>query len=273
METLRDGIVPFLICVAFYSVCLWGPRSERFWRKWKDARGWLENLRRLELRLSPPTERMRENLCSAVFRAAEEPFFVLGFEELGEFVLMGGTEESVQQPSAPLPSPHTASTSTKLNYNSADICRVLVHREQGCVATIFAPVSYKAFEEATRFDCRVASWSDEWIYTSYASDAPLGVWSFTGHDLFSCHGKISVSQLVETHFAQRAKVADAAQIVWNAAPITVEDVIHWENVRYHWMLEWAKHQSPWSVLKLNRQANRQIHPEWLGELSGKLPSP
>lgn len=257
--------LPFLLIgLSFYSVVrVW----VMFWTSWSKR---LDQMRRYEVGFGKPPEKTQRAMQSGEFHRIEEEFTGLGFELLGDYVIAGGTQDNVPAFDAPLAAPSGDSVKQEFKYAHASVCRVLVHRNDSCIASITSPLSTLPRDDNPYLGTLIASLGEGWTYTTHADlPPPLLEMESSSRDLSSFEGQIPVDQLLEFHLARRAEIARAGGFAWGAPP-SIEQLTEWETQRYARIREWASRRSPWSLRRAEQRGRRKLQREWLGELRGQL---
>ncbi len=255
------------LCIALtlFSMC------SRWFLQWNNARRRLDQMRRYEVGFGKPSEQTQLAMGSGQFHRIEEEFAGVGFELLGDYVIAGGTKDEVSLHNAPLASPFGADVKEEFRFAHASVCRVLVHREHGCIASIASPLSSTPKENRVGIGLHylIVSVGNGWTYSSHADLPPLMDVESSARDLASYEGKLPPAGLLKAHLSRRDELARAGGFAWEA-PLSLEQIIEWETQRYARIRDWASQRSAFSLMRLERRGRRKPQRELLGDLRGKL---
>ena len=258
-----------LIAIVLAAFTLW-PLYQAWVGRWKDARRRLDQMRRYEVGFGTPSEETKRSMQDGEFHRLESELVGLGFELLGDYVIAGGTHDNVPLFDAPLAAPSGDNIKQEFKFAHASVCRALVHREYGCIASITSPLSTLPQDDNPYLGALIASLGEGWTYTTHADSPPaLLEMESSPRDLSSFEGQIPIAELLEFHLKRRTEIARAGGFAWQAPP-SKEQLIEWETQRYARVREWAKGRSPRSLLRAEQRGHREPQHEWLGELRGKL---
>lgn len=240
--------------------------------RWQVVHKQLDEMRRYEVGFGSPSEKTQAAMAQEPFHQREDEFLEMGFRVLGDYVIAGGTTDEVAALNAPLASPFGDSKKEEFRLAHSSACRVMVHEENKCIASIVAPLLALSNpkEDGSNFRFLIASAGNGWTYSSHADEPPLlSDLEATARDLSSFEGNVSPAQLLELHLRRRTDIARAGNFAWEE-PLSLEKIIEWERQRYAHIREWAARTSPRTLLRAERRGRRKPARELLGELQGKL---
>jgi hypothetical protein len=264
----------FLWFVAFYFVFKKG-----FWLYALHVT--LKQQRRMRIEIVPGDASQLPEIDSSDLQPLTAELQALGFVVLGD--LLSKMDYAPETPLDPAPIPHpqpAPSGKSMAESETRGIARILAHPEYGCYASLISVMSVSRFSpEMKRADmvnvapfrtviASAAGYEDDaWSYVTHNREVdPFSL--LNHHPRWLSHRLVGASarQLLESHLAERAELANRVGVTWDQSPSLEKYLIVEDRAIRHIRKVYQRLHTPGVAWHLQTYRLKK-HERWMGELA------